>query len=588
MRSWIICVTLFAALCACQVHYIDCDRGSRADLVLLGGRIETVDPELGEVEALAARGGEVVAVGSDEEIERWVGPETRVIELEGRRALPGFVEGHGHFTDIGEALQILQLREARSWEEIVEQVAAAAEVAAPGEWILGRGWHQEKWTTPPTPSVGGFPGHEVLSALTPENPVALEHASGHASFFNRRAMELAGVDAATPDPPGGEILRLASGEPCGVFTETAEELVLSVWRSDLASRGPEDAVRSLERSLRLADRECLAKGITSFQDAGSSFETIEVMREQVSRGELGVRLWVMVRDSNARLRAGVAAARLEGFGDEHLTVRAIKRSIDGALGSRGAWLHEPYADMPSSRGLSTTTVGSLEESARIAAAAGFQLCVHAIGDRANTEVLDLFERVLADHPELRGDHRWRVEHAQHLRPEDVPRFAELGVVASMQAIHCISDAPFVVPRLGEERARSGAYLWRDLLDSGALVSNGTDAPVEDVDPVANFHAAVTRRMADGSTFYPDQRMTRMEALRSATIDAARAAFEEGRKGSLTPGKLADVVVLSRDILTVPEEEILGARVLMTFVGGELLYEASPEGPGHPDPVILTD
>jgi hypothetical protein len=409
----------------------------------------------------------------------------------------------------------------------------------------------------------------------------LRHASGHACFFNAKAMQIAGVDRDTPDPPGGEVKHLPDGEPSGVFNETAMGLVGAAHEAVLAERGLAEREAALRRSLHLADRECLSKGLTSFQDAGSSFETVRVMRLLAEEGALGTRLWVMLRASNEELRLRLAQASVVGLGDEHFTVRAIKRSIDGALGSRGAWLHEPYSDLPSSSGLNTASVESVEETARIAAENGFQLCVHAIGDRANTEVLDLYERVLAEFPERRADHRWRIEHAQHLRPEDVPRFAELGVVASMQGVHCTSDAPFVVARLGAQRAASGAYLWRSLLDAGVLVTNGTDAPVEDVDPLASYCATVTRRLASGALFHPAQRLTRLEALRSYTIDCARAAFEEDRKGSLTPGKLADVVVLSRDILTVPEDELRAARVLLTIVGGRVLYDAREERIARP-------
>ncbi len=312
--------------------------------------------------------------------------------------------------------------------------------------------------------------------------------------------------------------------------------------------------------------------MTSFQDAGSSFETIARLRGAAEDGLLGVRLWVMIRERNDALEQAAGDYPLIGAVDNMLTVRAIKRTIDGALGSHGAWLLEPYSDLPESAGLNTVPVADLERTARIALDHGLQLCVHAIGDRANRETLDLFERTFEAHPDKR-DLRWRVEHAQHLHPSDVPRFAELGVIASMQAVHCTSDGPWVPLRLGDERSANGAYLWRDLVDSGAVVSNGTDAPVEDVDPIANFHASVTRRMSNGEAFYPEQRMTRMEALRSYTINAAYAAFEEQIKGSLTPGKLADVTVLSQDIMTIPEDEIPQTEVVYTIVGGKVSYRA---------------
>jgi len=310
--------------------------------------------------------------------------------------------------------------------------------------------------------------------------------------------------------------------------------------------------------------------VTSFHDAGSDYATIERMRELAEAGRLGVRLWVMLSEDNAILEETIDDHRMIGAADDHLTVRAIKRSVDGALGSHSAWLLEPYRDLPDTAGLNSTPLEELADTARIAAEHDFQLCVHAIGDRGNREVLDLYERVFENLPQQR-DSRWRIEHAQHLDPSDVPRFAELGVIASMQGVHCTSDGPWVPLRLGDERAESGAYLWRELIESGAVVINGTDAPVEDVDPIANFYASVTRLMPSGEAFYPDQRMTRIEALESYTRNAAFAAFEEDLKGTLTPGKLADVVVLSRDILAVPEAQIPEAEVLYTIVGGELLY-----------------
>jgi len=547
-------------------------RPEPASLVLYDGRIVTLDPERPEATALAARDGRIVAVGDDAEILRYRGPETRAIDLEGRLAIPGFIEGHAHFSSLGESLMNVDLRGAATWDEAVARVAAAAAEAAPGDWIVGRGWHQEKWDPPPRPSVEGYPTHDPLSAAVPDNPVLLSHASGHAVIANARALELAGIDSSTPDPPGGTILRDGSGRPTGVLRETAENAAWAAYEAAQDELAPEERAARARRALVLADRECLAKGVTSFQDAGADFATVDLMRSMAESGDLGVRLWVMLGADNDALEARAAEYRMVGVGNDHLTVRAIKRLIDGALGAHGAWLLQPYADLPGSSGLNTYPLEELERTARIAAANDLQLCVHAIGDRGNRETLDLYERIFAEGPQAQ-DRRWRIEHAQHLHPDDIPRFAELGVIASMQGIHCTSDAPWVPVRLGGERARTGAYVWRSLIDSGATVSNGTDAPVEDVDPIPNFHALVTRRPPGGEPFFPEQRMTRMEALRAYTLNAAYAAFEEEIKGSLAPGKLADVTVLSRDILTVPDDEILHAEVVYTIVGGEVLYNA---------------
>ena len=545
-------------------------RPEPAELILTHGKLVTVDETLPEAQALAARGGRIVAVGTDEEIERYRGPDTRVVDLGGKLAIPGFIEGHAHFLGLGRSLMIVDLKGAASWSEVVERVVAAAAQIEPGEWIQGRGWHQEKWDEVPSPDVDGYPVHDELSRATPDNPVVLGHASGHAVMVNALAMELAGIDASTPDPDGGQILHDSKGRPIGVLRETAEGLVGGAVGDVMAARSEAQTEQEFNRKVELATQDCLSKGVTSFHDAGVSFASIERLRKAAADGRLGVRLWVMIGEGNEALKQGADAFPVIGESDEMITVRGVKRLLDGALGSHGAWLLEPYSDLEDTRGLNTLPVEDLEETAEIAAQHGLQLCVHAIGDRANREVLDIFEQTFERHPD-KTDLRWRIEHAQHLDPADIPRFAKLDVIASMQAVHCTSDGPWVPERLGEERCESGAYVWRSLIDSGAIVSNGTDAPVEDVDPIANFLAAVSRRMRNGEDFYPDQRMTREEALRAGTLNAAYAAFEEDAKGSLTTGKLADVVVLSRDIMSVPFEEISGTEVLYTIVGGEVSY-----------------
>ncbi len=535
-----------------------------ADLVLHNGRIVTLHDRHPEGRAIAILGDRVMAVGREGEIAAYIGEDTEVIDLQGALAIPGFIEGHGHFLGLGDTQLQLDLRGAETWDEIVALVAAAVEETEPGVLIRGRGWHQEKWVRRPSPDIDGLPIHTGLSSVSPENPVILTHASGHATYANAFAMDLCGISSETADPEGGQVVRDAEGNPIGVFRETASALL---GRARLAA-GPPD----IQRQAELAVQECLSKGITSFQDAGSSFANVDHFKAMVDDGSLGVRLWVMLRESNAQLKKHIADYRIIRYGDSRLTVHAIKRSIDGALGSHGAWLLNPYADLPESSGLNTTSTDSIAETARIAIENDFQLCVHAIGDRANREVLDIFELTFFDYPKKTGL-RWRMEHAQHLHPKDVPRFAILGVVASMQGIHCTSDAPWVYARLGAERAESGAYMWQSLMKAGVVVTNGTDAPVEDVDPIASYYASVSRKLADGSVFFADQRMTRVEALRSYTLNAAYAAFEEDIKGSLGPGKLADITVLSQDILSIEEDLIPATKVLYTIVGGLLMYQA---------------
>lgn len=540
-----------------------------AELVITNGKVVTVEAGAPEAQAVASSGGKILAVGTNAEIQKLVGPNTQVIDVKGQLVVPGFIEGHGHFTGIGTAELGLKLMSTKSWDEIVAMVAERVKTAKPGEWIYGRGWHQEKWNARPDPHVEGFPTHASLSKVSPNNPVVLTHASGHASFVNAKALELSGITAATKDPEGGDLIRDAAGNPTGLLRERASGLVRR--NAGAPSLTPAERAARERQVLELAAKEVLSKGVTSFQDAGSSFSDVDLMKTMIDEGKIGVRLWIMIRQGNEALRANLAKYRMIGYGDGYLTVRGIKHSIDGALGPRGAWLLEPYADKPGDTGANTTPVPTIEETAKLAMEHGYQLCVHAIGDRANKETLDIFERAFKANPDKK-DVRWRVEHAQHLHPDDIPRFSQLGVIASMQGIHCTSDAPYVPARLGDQRAAQGAYVWQKLMKSGALVTNGTDAPVEDVDPIASYHATVSRKVKDGSVFYPDQRMNRMEALRSYTINTAHAAFEETTKGTLKVGKYADMVVLSKDILTIPEDEIPTAQVMYTVVGGKVRYK----------------
>ena len=544
-----------------------------ADLVLRGGRIVTLDDKVPDAEALAARGGRIVALGTAADIAPFVGPTTEVVELNSAFAMPGFIEGHGHFTGIGENRLNLDLSGTTSWDEIVRLVAQSVGNARPGQWIAGRGWHQEKWTAVPQPNVEGFPVHDSLDSVSPDNPVVLTHASGHASFANAQAMELSGVTRATPNPIGGEIVKDARGNPTGLLRETAAALI----RRGAGEPKPtaEEAETRARRALELADREVVSKGITSFHDAGASYETLARIKRMVDEDRIQVRLWEMISvDDVDALVAGLDGARIVGYRDNRLTVRAIKLQIDGALGSRGAWLLEPYADKRDSSGLNTTPVAAVRAIAQAAIDHGYQMAVHAIGDRANRETLDIYEDTFRRNKKDGRELRWRIEHAQHLSPADIPRFARLGVIASMQTVHATSDAPFVLARLGERRAQAGAYAWQKLIKAGAIVSNGTDAPVESVDPIANYHAAVTRRTQDGGVFYGDQQMSRLEALRSYTVANAFAAFEDDQKGTLTVGRLADITVLNRDITAVPDAAIRETTVVYTIIGGKIVYRGN--------------
>jgi predicted amidohydrolase YtcJ len=521
---------------------------------------------------MAISGGRIMAVGSAGAMEKYIGAETRVVKLQpGQTAMPGLIEGHGHFLGLGESLMMLNLSTAGTWNDIVDQVRIAATVTPPGEWIIGRGWHQSKWSEVPEPNVAGYPTAEALDKAAPNHPVLLTHASGHMNIVNGYAMRLASIDADTKDPAGGELLRDSAGKPTGVLRETAQGLAGRALAIHQAKQTNQQRAAELARSIELAGEQCWINGITSFQDAGTSLIGIRELRQAALAGKLPVRLWIMIRDDLGRIEQSIRGTRAKGLGNDYFTVEAIKLSIDGALGPHGAWLLAPYADMPGSTGLNTIDLDVVKKTADLAARNNFQLCVHAIGDRANRETLDIFEKALTDHPS-RTSRRWRVEHAQHLHPDDISRFRKLSVIASMQGVHCTSDAIFVPQRLGMLRSEQGAYVWRSLLDSGAVVTNGTDTPVEDINPFASIYASVSRQLPNGDRFFPKQSMTRYEALRSYTIDCAYAAFEESIKGSLVPGKLADIVIIDNDLLTCPDEAILKTKVCLTVLGGKIVYE----------------
>ena len=544
----------------------------RTDLVLFNGKIVTLDDSLHNFEALAVRGDTICALGSSKEIQNMIGERTRVIDLKGKLVIPGIIESHAHFLSLGKAKMKLELQTARNWDEIIAMVSKKAESQKPGEWILGRGWHQEKWDPEPVPSVEGYPIHDVLSEASPNNPVLLTHASGHAIFANKKAMEMAGITDSTKDPEGGRIVRDSKGKAIGVFEEEAENLIEDVYNKYFNMQTAAEIKEYNRKAAILADRECLSKGITTLHDAGETFKKIDMLKEFVDSADINLRLYVMLYDTLKNYKNNISDYKIIGYANNHLTVRAVKLYIDGALGSRGAWLLDPYEDLPGYSGLNVTPLDEIEQTADIAVRNGFQVCTHAIGDKGNRIMLNIYESIFKRYPD-HADLRWRIEHAQHLSEKEIPRFSELGVIAAMQGIHCTSDAVFVLKRLGVARAEEGAYVWRKLLDHGTIICNGTDAPIEDVDPIKCFYASVTRKLPDGSSFFPDQKMTRIEALKSYTLNGAYAGFEESLKGSLEIGKLADITVLSKDILIVPEDQIPETRVVYTIVGGKVLYEA---------------
>jgi predicted amidohydrolase YtcJ len=541
-----------------------------ADIVLINGIIATVEDDNPSAEAVAVKNGKILAVGSTSDIKNFIGDSTQVIDLQGKFVMPGFNDSHAHFLGLGNSKMILDLHEAKNWDEVISIVAKAAESAKPGEWIIGRGWHQEKFNPSPKPNVNGYPIHNELSKASLRNPVMLTHASGHAIFANAKAMQIAGVNRNTKDPDGGTIERDSLGNPIGVFEENAENLIRKYYNDYLAKRTPGQIQADYEKQIQLASEECLKKGVTSFTDAGETFDVIDIIKKFADEKKLKVRLNIMAGDTYANMREKLALYRMVGYADGFLTVRSIKQYIDGALGSRGAWLLEPYADLPGSTGSNVTPVKDLKKIAELAIVYNYQLRIHAIGDRGNREVLNIYQEKFQQYPKL-VDLRWCIEHAQHLSAQDIPRFAQLGVIAAMQGVHCTSDATFVPERLGDARAEEGAYVWKKLINSGTRICNGTDAPVEDIDPIRCFYSLVTRTNAGGKVFYGDQKMSRLEALKSYTINGAYASFEEDVKGTITAGKYADLVILSNDLLNCSDEEILNTKVLYTIIGGKILY-----------------
>jgi predicted amidohydrolase YtcJ len=572
MNSPALFVLAMLTIAGCNRHV------ASADMVLRNGKVVTMDSTTPSGQAIAVSGDTIVAVGSDSAIQRYVGPHTKVIDLEGHLAIPGFNESHGHFTGLGQTLTELRLMGVPSWQQIATMVGDAAKTAKPGAWIQGSGWHQEKWNVSPGRVVEGFQTNDLINEAAPNNPVVLTHASGHALIANAAALRLAGISSSTPNPPGGRIIKDASGQPTGVLVDGALSLMRAALAKSFAARSPEEARADFTNEIHLATQNALANGVTTFQDMGESFATIDAIKKMVDAGDMPLRLYILVSGNEARPDDvdSLTAHRIIDDGNGHLTVRAIGEiTADGALGSRSAWMLQPYDDDPKNTGLNVTPMPRIKEIAEIGIAHGFQISVHAIGDRANKETLDTFQSVFQEHHVKSDTLRWRIEHAQHLNPADIPRFAQMGVVASMQGIHACSDAPYVLPRLGMQRAQEGAYVWQSLWKTGAVVTNGTDVPVEDISPIASFHCSVTRDMVGtDSAFFPAQKLSREQALQTYTTNGAYVEFHEHKTGSLTPGKWADITVLSRNIMTAPDDSLLGTNVLYTIVGGKVVYSGA--------------
>ena len=542
-----------------------------ADLLLVNADVVTVDDALPGAEAVAIKGDRILAVGTSEALSRHRGEHTEVIDLQGQMVIPGFIEGHGHYTSFGGSLMILDFRYAKSFAEIVAMVADAAADTPVGEWIVGRGWHQDKWETRERVLVEGLPVHDSLSEATPDHPVMLIHTSGHAVFVNQYAMRLVEVDGDTEPPPGGEIVRDASGRATGMMREAAQDIFRVAYSGHQGRRPAGVAEAELRRMITLAGEESLRHGITSFQDLGTTFAEVDLLKTMAEEGNLPVRLYMAFEEQAADMAGRLDDYRMIGYGNNFLTVRSIgEKVLDGALGTHGGWLLEPYSDMPQSHGLNVVPVEEIEASARLAMEYDYQMAIQGIGDRAYRELLDIYEAEFAKHPD-KTDLRWRIEHAQVIHPDDVARTVELGVIPAVQGIFACSDGPWVEERLGRERTRERGYIFNTLAEAGLVPTNGTDPPVDEISPIGSFHCSVTRELPDGTLFQPQEKYSRERALYSYTMGNAIAAFEETIKGSITPGKLADITVLSQNLLDVPDDAILDTEVVMTILGGRIRY-----------------
>ncbi len=541
-----------------QIAAIASPRAQPADLIVTNARVYTVDAVHPRAQALGVYGDRIGFVGSNRDALSLRGPSTRVLDVGGRTVVPGIVDAHGHLLELGLSLRQVDLVGTRSYAEVVARTAARAKDTPAGQWILGHGWDQNHWADT------RFPTHEELSRAVPNNPVVLRRIDGHALLANAAAMRAAGITAATRDPAGGRIERFANGEPTGVFVDNAMSLVDRIV--------PSPSREQLREATLAAVREANRFGLVGVHDPGEPREVIDLLEEIAKAHQLDLRVYVMVGDDSVALDHYFARGPQSGLYDGHLWIRAVKLYADGALGSRGAALLEPYNDDPKNSGLLVSTPQHLRAVAERALRAGFQVNTHAIGDRANRIVLDAYEGALTAVPT--ADHRFRIEHAQVLNHDDIPRFAQLGVIPSMQAVHQTSDMNWVPARIGYGRS-IGAYAWRSLLNTGVVIPNGSDFPVESVNPLFSFHSAVTRQDANDwppGGWFPAERMTREEALASMTAWPAYAAFQEGVMGTLSPGKYADFVILDRDIMTVPPEDILGTSVVATYIGGRAVYE----------------
>ncbi len=535
------------------------------------GTIYSMDQNLTVHTAMIVENGLISALGGNELKSRLEGREYEDINLDGKFVFPGLIEGHGHFLMLGEVICGLDLNGLASWQEVIDQTVEYAQKVSEEDWILGKGWHPNHWDTLPPQLTEGYPDNRELTRLFPNRPVVLQHSSFHALMANDKALEMAGITADTPDPAGGRIVRDNAGKATGMLEENAMDMVMQYYRGWKNNRTAQEKEVELNRYIDSAMQRCLSYGITTFVDAGISASDLATFEKCHEQQGLDIRLWAMAAGGD--LIDGDFDGKVPyESADQKIFVKATKSFIDGALGSNGAWMIHDYEDQKDWYGQNVTERSELKSIGQKCIDLGMQYAIHAIGDRANREVLDIYEALFRENDLDGSALRWRVEHAQIIQPEDIPRFSELGVIPSMQAIHATSDAPMVVPKIGAELAEKGAYPWRALIDHGAVIANGTDCPVERVNPFENLYASVTRQSGPGQpAFFPGQSMSRAEALRSLTIWNAFACNLDNHIGSLKPGKWADFFVSDTDLLNCSDADILATGVTQTYLNGNLVW-----------------
>jgi predicted amidohydrolase YtcJ len=534
-----------------------------ADLIITHAKVWTVDAAHPEAQTVAVLGDRIVAVGNEDEVSAWRGPQTKTIDAGGKLLLPGFNDSHVHFVSGGAQLDNVQLNDATSAQEFVRRIAKRAKTTAKGAWILGGDWDETKWTP------AEFPAKELIDPVTADTPVFVSRYDGHMGLANSAALRAAGITAQTPDPPGGAIVRDAKGNPTGALKDAAQDMLYK----HVPSLSHDERLHAVQRAAHAA-----SLGVTSVQHMSADYADIAVYDELRDRGELTTRIYAapLITDFESLAKIGVRRA----FGDSYLRIGAVKGFADGSLGSRTAYFFEPFSDTPGNRGLLSDEMqppAAMRDRMLKADAAGIQLCTHAIGDQGISIILDFYADIVKEHG--KADRRFRIEHAQHMAAKDFDRFAQLGVIASMQPYHAIDDGRWAEGRIGHDRA-SRTYAFRTFLDHGVRLAFGTDWDVAPLNPMLGLYAAVTRATLDGKNpngWFPEQKLTVAEAVEAYTMGSAYAEFQDKGKGSITPGKLADMVILSDDIFKIDPVKIRDVKVLKTFVGGKMVWDAAVSG-----------